>query len=236
MYLVKKRYMFILTAMVVLLVVFGEIRFFHAIKSANLTADLEIKYDVENFIFVAILLGLVVFLFLVNLIRASMNVIRKLDKMIEISEYGKLDVTSHLKEMGSLGARLNYLLYYLNHLNEMKSLKISSDSGIKDFLMKRVGESLLVSDSVGQVKDCSPPLVEKLKVSRADIVGRDLDEIFRGVDPGALFAELREKRRPLVRDDQTVVVGGMESACRVAFHPVINAANEVSHAICVIEG
>ena len=235
MYLVKKRYLYVLTALVVILVVLGEVRFFHAIRSANLTSNLEIKYEVENFIFAAILLVVVVFLFLINLIRTSKNILKKLDKMIEVSEYGKLDVNAHLKEMGHLGTRVSYLLYYLNHLNDMKTLKISSVSGINDYLMKRVGESLLIADAAGEVLDCSEQLLDVLKVSKGDIVTKDVDDIFKDILADSLFAELRDKRRPLVKDALEVKAGGVERKHRVAFHPVINADNEVSHVICVIE-
>ena len=235
MYLVKKRYLYMLTALVVILVVLGEIRFFHAIRSADLTSNLEIKYEVENFIFAAILLVTVVFLFLINLIRTSKNILKRLDKMIEVSEYGKLDVSEHLKEMGHLGTRVSYLLYYLNHLNEMKTLKISSVSGINDYLMKKVNEPLLIADAAGEVLDCSEQLLNILKAGKGDIVAKGIDDIFKDIFADSLFAELRDKRRPLVKDALVVKAGGMERKHRVAFHPVVNAEKEISHVICVIE-
>ena len=234
MYLVKKKYLYMLTLLVIILLIFGEIRFFHVINSLDLKADLKVKYEVENFIFAAILLVIAVGLFLVNMIRSSLNILKRLDKMIEVSEYGKLDVSSHLKPMGRLGIKVKYLLYYLDKLNEMRALKISSLSGINDYLLKNTGESIIIFDALGKVVNCSLRLLETLKVSKKDLMGVEVGEVLKGESAERFLPELKAQRKPVTRDKVVVAPGRTRIEKSVTYTPVFNSENEISHVICVI--
>ncbi|MEA3489818.1 MAG: PAS domain-containing protein [Candidatus Omnitrophota bacterium] len=235
MILVKKKYLYVLTVLLCIIVIFGEIRYFHAIESANLTADLDIKYEVENFIFAAIVLFIIVFVFLINFVRASRNILKKLDKMIEVSEYGKYDISSHLNEMGKFGSRIKYLLYYQNNLNEMKSLKISSLSGLNNFLLGKIEKMLFIADYSGNIINCSDCLPRRLEIAKENIIGQDINELFSDVRSEGLFAGLNKKRNPLAIDDLRMKINEKERKCGVTFHPIFNANNEVSHIVGVIE-
>ena len=103
MIIVKKRNLYILAFLVCLLLILGELRFFFALERANLSANLQIKYEIESFIFASIVFALIVFLFLVYFVRASNNILKILDKLIEISDYGEHDISSHLKRLGKCG-------------------------------------------------------------------------------------------------------------------------------------
>ncbi len=235
MILVKKKHLYILTFLFMLLVVFGEIKFFFAIKSMSKVTDLDIKYEVENFIFASIILVLIVFFFLVNFIRTSNNVLKKLDKMVELSSYGKYDVGEHLKRLGKLGDRVKYLIYHLDNLNNMKTLKISSLSQMNEFLMKRSGEALFLMDRYGMIMNCSEALPVKMKADMSSFMGREFKDVFAGMDLEELFYALERGRQAVTKESVDVRMDGREEKYKVTFYPIINAAENVSHAIGSLE-
>lgn len=235
MILVRKKYLYILTFLFCLLVVFGEVKFFFALKSIALQTNLEVKYEVENFIFASIMLFMIVIFFLVNLIRVSDNMLKKLDKMIELSEYGEHDISVHLKEMGVFGIKVNYLMFQQNRLNDIKTLKISSLSGVNNFLMERIGKMIFIVNRQGEVTDCSKRLEEQLKSDKGKLIGKNIDTLLKGANFEELFASLAEMRKPITKEGLEIEIDGKTSLRKAAFYPVINAGNEVSHMIAVIE-
>lgn len=235
MILVRKKHLYILTLLFMLLVIFGEIKFFFAIRGMSKVTDLGIKYEVENFIFASIMLVLIVFFFLVNFIRTSNNVLKRMDKMIELSSYGKYDVGEHLKRLGKLGERVNYLIYHLDSLNNMKTLKISSLSQMNEFLMKRSREALFLMDRYGMITNCSEALPEKLKTGMGSFMGREFKDVFGGIDLEGLFFALERSRQAATKEGVEVRMDGREEKHKVTFYPIINAAEDVSHVIGSLE-
>ncbi|MDP8299736.1 MAG: PAS domain-containing protein [Candidatus Tantalella remota] len=234
MILVKRKHLYILTLLFCILLIFGEVKFFYALNKLNLEGNLDLKYEVENFIFAAVCLFLIVFLFLVNFMRMSRNILRKLDKIIELSEYGRLDISEHLKEIGPIGDRVRYLIHQLEKMNRMKSLKISSLSGINSFLVKRAAETLFYFDYKGNILDCSETFIKKFKINREEMTGKNVSGLFKTLVPSALFCELEKKRSALVKDNEKITVRNEDKSVEVTLYPVMNADNEVSHAVAVI--
>jgi len=235
MILVRKRHLYTLVSIFFALLVFGEIKFYHLIKRAGLNADLAMKYEVENFIFTAVVFFLLMALFLIYFIRASRNVLKKLDKMVELSEYGKYDISSQLKEIGDLGTRVDYLLYYLHELNAMKSLKISSMAGMNRFFMDKSCESALVVDYAGNITACTTRFLDKFGIGRKDLEGVKLHEVAPALHSEELYVEI--DKRTVLDKKGSVLKGKWGDVTRdLKFYPVVNSKGEVSHMICVVEG
>ncbi len=234
MILVKRRHLYILTFLFCILLIFGEVKFFYALNKLNVEGNMDLKYEVENFIFAAVCLFLIVFLFLVNFMRISRNILRKLDKIIELSEYGRLDISEHLKEIGPIGDKVRYLIHQLEKMNRMKSLKISSLTGINSFLVKRSGEMLFYFDYKGNILDCSETFLKEYGISREEITGKNVGEFFKGLVPAALFLELENKRAALIKDNEKIALKNDEKNVKVTLYPVMNSDNEVSHAVAVV--
>ncbi len=226
MIIIKKTSLYIVTALVLLLLVAGELRFFLAIQSIETHTNLDFKYEVESFIFASIVLTLVVVLFLVYFIRKSENILKRLDKMIELSEYGKHDISAHLKKIGKLGNKVEYLLYHYKRLNEMKSLKISSLSGMTGFLVARCEAPLFVLDRSGIVQNCSDGLSSELKTEKKVIIGSRLSVLFKDTDPEELFFDLEKSRVPVTKESM---------GRTIVYYPIMNSENEVANVIGVIE-
>ncbi len=236
MILVKKKYLVALVMVCCFLVVFGELKFFMAIQSINVQENLQLKYELENFIFASVVVLLIVFLFFVSFFRTSENIFKRLDKMIELSEYGKHDVSSHLEKLGRIGKKFNYLTYYLNNLNALRALKISSLSNVVDFLVSRSEEALFLTDCQGTILNCTGKFAQELKKEEKDIIGRSLNEFLADEDFGGIFYGLDTKRSAIEKEKLSLKVDEKEKKKRAFFYPVVNSANQISDVIGIIEG
>lgn len=232
MILVRKRYLFTLTILFCLLVVFGEIKFFMAIQSVNTHTNLELKYEMENFIFATILVLLMVLLFFLGFIRSSENILKRLDKMIQLSEYGKHDVSAHMSKMGALGRKFTYLTHHLNNMNEMRILKISSLSGIVDFLVGRSSEALFLTDSQGKILDCSRKFEKELmKQDKKNVISKNLNEFLVDDDFRSLVSELKHERFGLEKEKVGLLIDGKEHKKKAFFKPIKNSKGDISNVI-----
>lgn len=236
MILVKKRYLFTLTLVFCLLIVFGEIKFFMAIQSINAHTDLELKYELENFIFATVVVLLLVSVFFIGFIRSSENILKRLDKMIELSQYGKHDVSAHLEKLGAIGIKFNRLTYHLDSLNKMKSLKISSQSEMVSFLMDRSCELLLLTNCQGKVINCSLKLAEEFKAAKDRIITKDLHDLLVGESFDDIFQGVERNRSGIERDKLTVKIGDMEKKRKAFFLPVMNSENQISNIMVILGG
>lgn len=229
MILVKKKYLYTLVTLVCILLVFGEIRFFLALKSVNLAANLAVKYEVENFIFASIVLTMIVYLFLVFFMRKSDNVLKRLDKMIELSEYGEHDISTHLKKLDTLGRKIEDLLHYFKDLNEMKTLKISSLSSIVNLLMQQSTAPVFLFNRHGDMVNCSDSFLAELGATREAIMCLNVNRIVKGASSSDLFIEVEEKGKSVVREEVAMEIDGNPLTRTVELHPIINAEGNISH-------
>ena len=236
MILVKKRYLFMLTVLFCLLVVFGEIKFFMALKSVNVHANLALKYEIENFIFATVVVFLLVFLFFVGFIRSSENILKRMDKMIQLSEYGKHDVSAHLKRLGKLGKKVSYLTYHLDHLNRLRTLKISSLSGAISFLMERSKEMLFLTDCQGKILDCSGSFAQAIKKDKKGITGKNMNDFLTGESFKDILQELNREKSVIEKDQLFLRAGDKEKKKKAFFKPVMNSDNQVANVIGILEG
>ena len=225
-----------MTLIFCLLVVFGEIKFFMAIQSINQNTNLELKYEIENFIFATIVVLLLGSVFFVGFIRGSENILKRMDKMIQLSDYGKHDVSAHLERLGRIGKKVNYLTYNLNNLNEMRMKKISSLSEIIDFLMGRSGDMILLTDPTGKVLDCSKKLTQEFKTESKYVEGRNLNDFLVEEDFDDIFHSLQKKRSAVEKEKLHVRIGSHDKRKKSIFLPVMNVDNEVSNVIAILGG
>ena len=233
MILVKKRYLLALTSVLCLLVIFGELKFFMALQSINMHTNLTLKYEVENFIFAAIVVLITVVVFFFAFIRASENVLRRLDKMIELSEYGKHDVSSHMEKLGVLGTKVNHLTYNLNSLSSMRAVKISSLSDIIDFLMDRSGDMVILTDYKGRILDCSSKMASEFNVDKSRIAGLKARDILKEENFDDLISGVKDARKAIKKEKIVLEIAGKEKKCVGIFYPVINSDKQISNFIGV---
>lgn len=232
MILVRKRYLFILTLLFCVILVFGEVKFFMALKSIQTHINMELKYELENFIFAFIVLLLIVFLFYINFIRLNSNILKRLDKMIEISEYGKHDIGPHLEAMGELGKKVNYLIFHFKNLNKMRALKISSLSKINNFLLEKIPEELFLMDFHGNILDFTSSFAEEIQISKDQLKDRNITDFLKKTEFENIRSMLEKKRSPIEKGD--ISLGKNGKLHKITFSPIMNSENQVAYIVGII--
>jgi len=231
MILIKKRHLYTLVILVCILLVFGEVRFFLALKSVNLAANLEVKYEVESFIFASIVMILIVYLFLVFFMRRSDNILKRLDKMIELSEYGEYDISAHLKKLDMLGQKIKNLLYYSRNLNEMKTLRISSLSATVSLLMQQSTMPVFLFNRHGDMENCSNSFLAALGTPREAVMNLNVNNILKGASSADFFIDVEGKRTSVIREEVAMEIDGNSLTRTIELHPVVNARGDISHIV-----
>lgn len=234
MIIVKKSNLYTLVTLVAILLVVGEMRFFFALSSVNLAADLKFKYEVESFIFASIIMTLAVYLFLIYFMRKSYNILRHLDRLIELSEYGKHDVSGHLRSMGKLGTKINYLIHNFKALSDMKSLKISSLSRINNLLIEQGRIPLFLMNRHGNIVNCNNLFLSEIQANRDNIIKHNVNDIFEGMDYEELFFDIEKDREGMAQKGVEVGVKNSRKRHRAHFHAIPNAENAISHILVVM--
>jgi hypothetical protein len=180
-------------------------------------------------------LTIIVYSFLIYFLRASMNVLKSLDRMIDLSEYGKQDIGAHLKKLGNLGDKIEYLLHHFRELSEMKSLKISSLSGISGLLIEKNSMPLFLLNRHGNVVDCSDELLSVIGIDKDMIIKQNANNIFKDMDYEELFFDLENARNFITRKDAEIEINGKKAKGKVEFYPIVNAEDQISHIIGILE-
>ena len=235
MILVKRKNLYILALLVCVLLIFGELRFFYALQNVDLQQNLTFKYELESFIFASIVMMLIMSVFVFYFMRSSLRVLRLLDKIIDLSAYGKHDVGMHLKKLGPLGTKINSIILNLKDLNNKKSLKISSMSGIIDKLVSENSLPVFLLNRHGNIVNCSKVFLALLKVDKKEIEKKNISELCEKMDYEKLFFQFEEKRERIEKNDIDFPLNGKAKMFRVVFDPILNAENNVSHIIGTIE-
>ncbi len=235
MILIRRKYLYMITFLFCVLVVFGELKFFFALKSINMHANLDLKYELENFIFASIVITLIVFFYLINSMRKSKNIFKKMDRIIDLSEYGRHDVGEHLKRMGALGERVNYLMVNLRELSDKKTLKISAVTSVNSFLLNIMSEKVIVTDCKGCIIDVSESFMTSMKVDKKNLVGKNITEIFRNLNVQELLFEMNGERKSYTKEKIVMEINNKEKKYNIEFSPIINSQAELSNVVAVIE-
>jgi hypothetical protein len=106
---------------------------------------------------------------------------------------------------------------------------------MNEFLMKRSGEALFLMDRYGMIMNCSEELPVKLKADMSSFLGREFKDVFGGMDLEELFFTLERGRQALTKENVDIRMDGREEKHKVTFYPIMNAAENVSHVMGVLE-
>ncbi|MFH1593261.1 MAG: PAS domain-containing protein [Candidatus Omnitrophota bacterium] len=235
MILVKRLHLYMLTTLMGMLLILGELRFFFALKSANLSENLQMKYEIESFIFASIVFTLIVILFLIFFLHRSVKILKALDKMIDISQYGEHDIASHLKRLGPLGEKIASLLLHFKKLNDMKSLKISSLSGIVAIVIEKNEALIFLVNRHGNIVNCSDQLLKLFGLAKEQVIKGEVRALFQDMNYEEIFFDLEKSRDAITKEGMTARIPGNTSIYKVHLYPVTNADAQISHIVGIIE-
>jgi transcriptional regulator with PAS, ATPase and Fis domain len=155
--------------------------------------------------------------------------------MIELSEYGKYDISGHLKKLGRLGEKIKLLLYRSDELNEMKSLRISSQSGIIDLLTEKYKAPLFLLNRHGNVVNCSKEFLDMMNTERNAIIKKGFNEIFREMSYEDLFFDIEKVRDHITKKEAVAELGGTRKKLDLELYPIANSEGQISHIIGIAE-
>ena len=153
MFLIRKRILYIVFLLSLVPTVTLGLYAAYILHKLNIAGDLHIKYYSEHFVYLTILFTLFLFILLLTTALRSRKIFRELDKIANIQQRGgnHANLTQYLARMGKLGEKINTLFFQLNELNEMKSLKISSQGNLNNFLVENICLKLLVMNPMGRI-------------------------------------------------------------------------------------
>ena len=233
MILVKRKYLYILALLICVLLIFGELRFFYALQNINLQQNLMFKYELESFIFVSIVMLLIVSVFVFYFMRSSTRVLRVLDKIVELSSYGKHDVSMHLEKLGPFGVRIKYLIHNLRDMNSKQSLKMSSLSGIIEGLIAKNSLPMFLINRHGNILNCSNKFLACFDADKKMIEKKNINELSKNLNYEKVFFKLEGKSEHIEREGVDISLNEKIEHFKIIFTPITNAENNISHIICV---
>ena len=235
MLLVKKIVLYItFFVMAVMMLALGTVNYYRIVGTGAIENEL-VKYYTENLLYLSIV-GVVILLvaFFVTL-RGGVRVFKEIDKVTELSRYGRYYSGESLKKLGKLGDKINRLFGELNRLNEMKSLKVNSLSQLLEFFLEHANLHCFIADVQGSIGSASKRFIEKLKIDQHAMKGSTISDVLKDFDFKEVTAELTRSRIPVSKKGLILVIGDTRIQGQFTFYPIFNVKNELSNIVCVSE-
>ncbi|UCB45511.1 MAG: hypothetical protein JSV25_15085 [Spirochaetota bacterium] len=222
---------FIIGALIIMLGVVNYLRL-SDIDAYNIQL---IKFYAENLLYLSIVSLIILFVTVLIIHRGGTRVLKEIDKVTELSGYGRFYSGEYTKKLGRLGEKINRLFLELNRLNDMKSLKISSVSNLNSFFLDSTHLHLFITDIEGTIQSCSRLLQEKLKIEVQDIRGKGFSDIIKDLDFNELVVELQRSHTAVKREKVILTIGESSFQSQFMLYPIFNVRNELSNIVCVSE-
>ncbi|HCK99700.1 MAG TPA: hypothetical protein DHW42_06315 [Candidatus Marinimicrobia bacterium] len=235
MYLISKSRIYSIFILTVVIVVAFGVYSYLAITRIDFQDSLSLKYFAENFLFYIIILLVAATLIFVNTLIKSKNILRELDKVIELSRYGKYSSGDQLKKLGKLGVKIIDINAQLNSLNKMKSLKISSLSNAINLLIEKSEQHVILLDARGRVNKVSQKLLNDFGVEEKDILNKYAENILDNFNYSNVITELKKSKYLLFKSPLILETIVESVEVNVVVYPVLNHHSDISSCLCYFE-
>ena len=200
----------------------------------NLSANPNLKYHSENFIYFVILSMFILFFTFLHIIFRSKDIYKELDKIIDLVKHGTPLSEEQLKKIGILGEKILDINSTLNTLNEKKTLKITSQSYLIDFLIGYVHKNMLITDIQGRILKVTDSLLNKYNIEEKDIVDKFIHSFVQNLNFFVVVNDLRGSKNTLFEASVKFKQDENFTICYLSFYPVYNQKNELTNSICFI--
>jgi hypothetical protein len=225
MILVRKRVIWFLVVLILCFTIgLGYLGYAFLDKSNFFFSGME-KIRGEWMLFLGIVSAVVLLtvLFIVNL--RSRNILRELDRMIDLSRFGGFAPGTSVRKLGDFGEKIKLLYYQLNVQNEKKSLKISAQSNLIGFLVSNIELPLFVSNVMGMIVYVSKELTDKLEISRGEALNNRVNVLFPEFSFQNMALNMEKSKAPITEEI---------SKRTVTFYPVQNRMNQLAYVVGII--
>lgn len=235
MILVKKGYFFFALFVTLGLLLFLGLNGYITAQNRTLSTGQQLKYCAENSVFMSVnsVIAVLIIFFIMN--RRSIHVLNELDKIAQLSRYGKHSTGDYLKKLGRLGEKIDTLFLELSRLNEMKSLKISALSNLNLFFLEQIQLKLFITDVTGRVLHCSRKFLDQMELDKSRIVGTNISTFIQNLNFNDAITEIEQNRKGILKEKLTIDAGERSFESSLELYPIFNAQNELSNIICISE-
>jgi Ni,Fe-hydrogenase III component G len=220
---------FIMGALIIMLGVVNYVR----LTNIGIDNIQLIKFYGDNLLYLSIVSVLILLVSVFIIQRGGIRVLKEIDKVTELSGYGRYYSGEYMKKLGRLGEKINRLFLELNRLNDMKSLKISAVSNINAFFLDNTHLHLFITDIEGTIQSCARVLLDKLKIEVQDMRSSNFSDFIKDLDFNELVVELQRSYKEVKREKVLLTAAENSFQSQFVFYPVLNVKNELSNIICV---
>ncbi|HUZ17889.1 MAG TPA: hypothetical protein VMV68_05845 [Spirochaetia bacterium] len=217
----KKQLLALMTLVCGATLFIGIFGYFSTVGSGGGAA--ERTFQAQQVLYVSLLVLIAEIFASVQVFRRSRDLIRELDKIIELSKHSGFSPTGNVRRLGPIGARIDLLYHSLSSLNDKKTLKISALSGLVEFLCDNIALPLVVTTVTGTIVHASRSLAERVKFSQAELMERPIEEILHGIAFAEVAAEIDKSHSPIDREiDKNMLT----------FYPIRNRDANLAYVVC----
>lgn len=182
------------------------------------------KADAETFLFSALILSLIIILLFSHALIKSRNISREMEKLIHLSSIGGFTPGTSLKRLGKLGEQINDLYFHLNSMSKKRSIKITSQSALIDFITTNAQIPVVTTDSTGKILYVSKALIDKNNTTKNDIIDKGIVHLLPNIKITAVYHEMTIAHTLLKYS------GDKEP---VEIYPVTGDGNEIAYLVFV---
>ncbi len=235
MYLISKTRLYLLFTAIAVLIVLLTINSYYVFIALKSQPPLSSKYFAENVVFYAVIVLLFLAILLANTIARHKDILAELDKIVELSHKSPSVIQTQVNKLGLLGEKISQINANLNELNEVKSLKISAQSALIDFIFKESEGWLLLTDAEGRIVNFSRGLIDKLQMEKINLFGVYIDELLPDTDPSKLINNLRRTKGVTVKSH--IVTGHNRATMNSvwAFFPILNSKGKLVYTVGILQ-
>lgn len=186
----------------------------------------ELRLFSEQFLFIAIVLSCALLILFGIAFYSSIRLDKQLDKIIELNRVQDFSPERSMEKLGSMGKKITTLYQQLNTQNEKKTYKIGALTALTTFLVNNSDLPLVITDIGGTVLQINNTMVEKLSLSRADVIKKNIAVIFPEINVQNITFELVKYHASIEKKS---------SNHTLTCYPIYNRENELSYIVYVLE-
>lgn len=197
---------------------------FHFLRKAPVFDAEEGKFYAEvvlylSFLFGVIICGLHAYVFIRN-----RNILKELDKIIEMSSYNNFSPVQSLERLSTIGDKIGQLYKNISLVSEKRALKISSLHNLTGFLLNNLSLPVLVTDVRGIVTATSKQFREKYPDYEEIVSGSILSFL-----PDIKFQQIMERF-----EENYSSVEMKQGRNDITIYPIRNREYEIANYVFVI--
>ena len=227
MILISKRILYFFVILVLgfffILGIQGYVYFLHAAENIGQ----EMQFLAERILFLTLIFAIVATVLFFHMLRKSRNILKELDKIIELSRFSRFSSDLSIQKLGPLGDKVALLYNQISELSEKKTLKISALHNLNDFLINNIQLPLLITDVTGTIVHASKQYLDSNEKNRSEVLDASIQQLYQEIDIKNIILMLIKNKAPI--ENESI------SNTHVSFFPILNREGSITYVVCVFE-